>query len=35
MLNLAFIDFENGSEKVLDDFIDQYEQKKTVIKATA
>jgi c-di-GMP-binding flagellar brake protein YcgR len=35
MLNLAFIDFENGTEKVLDDFIDQYEQKKTVIKATA
>jgi len=28
MLNLAFIDFENGSEKVLDDFIDQHEQKK-------
>ena len=35
MLNLAFIDFENGSEKVLNDFIDQYEQKKTVIRATA
>lgn len=35
MMNLAFIDFENGSEKVLDDFIDQYEQKKTVIKAIA
>ncbi len=35
MLNLAFIDFENGSEKVLDDFIDQHEQKKTVVKASA
>jgi c-di-GMP-binding flagellar brake protein YcgR len=35
MLNLAFIDFENGSEKALDEFIDQYEQKKTVIKAIA
>ena len=35
MLNLAFIDFENGTETALDDFIDQYEQKKTVIKATA
>lgn len=35
MLNLAFIDFENGSEKVLDDFIGQHEQKKTVIKAFA
>ncbi len=31
MLNLAFIDFENGTEKTLDDFLDQYEQKKTVI----
>ncbi len=28
MLNLAFIDFENGSEQVLDKFLDQYEQKK-------
>lgn len=34
-LNLAFIDFENGSEKVLDEFLDQYEQKKTVINALA
>ena len=33
MLNLAFIDFENGSEKILDRFLDQYEQKKTVINA--
>ncbi len=28
MLNLAFIDFENGSEQALDKFLDQYEQKK-------
>lgn len=35
MLNLAFIDFENGSENVLDEFLDQYEQKKTIIKAIA
>jgi c-di-GMP-binding flagellar brake protein YcgR len=35
MLNLAFIDFENGSEKVLDEFIDQFEQKKTIINAYA
>ena len=33
MLNLAFIDFENGSEQVLDKFLDQYDQKKTVINA--
>ena len=26
MLNLAFIDFENGTEKALDDFLDQYQQ---------
>ena len=31
MLNLAFIDFENGSEQALDKFLDQYQQKKTVI----
>ncbi|MCK4675098.1 MAG: PilZ domain-containing protein [Gammaproteobacteria bacterium] len=35
MLNLAFIDFENGSEQILDKFLDQYEQKKTVINASA
>jgi hypothetical protein len=35
MLNLAFIDFENGSEKILNEFLDQFEQKKTVIKAFA
>lgn len=33
MLNLAFLTFESGSEKVLDEFIDQHEQKKTVIDA--
>lgn len=33
MLNLAFIDFDNGSEQILDKFLDQYEQKKTVINA--
>lgn len=31
MLHLAFISFDNGSEKVLDEFLDQYLQKKTVI----
>jgi len=35
MLNLAFIDFEKGSEQILDRFLDQYEQKKTVIDAIA
>jgi len=35
ILSLNFIDFENGSEKVLDEFLDQYTQKKTVINATA
>ncbi len=35
MLNLAFLDFENGTEKTLDDFLDQYEQKKRIVKATA
>ena len=35
ILNLAFIDFENGSEQVLDEFLDQYLQKKTVINAYA
>lgn len=35
MLNLAFIDFENGSEQALDQFLDQYQQKKTVINAYA
>jgi c-di-GMP-binding flagellar brake protein YcgR len=35
MLSLAFIDFENNSEQILDKFLDQYEQKKTVIDAIA
>ena len=35
MLNFSFIDFENNTERTLDDFIDQFEQKKTIIKATA
>ena len=35
MLNLAFIDFENGSEPALDQFLDQYQQKKTVINSYA
>ncbi len=35
MLNLVFIDFENGTENVLDEFLDQYAQKKTVINTTA
>jgi len=34
-LNLVFIDFENGTEKILDEFLDQYTQKKTVIDAHA
>ena len=36
ILNLAFVDFENGSESILDEFLNQqYAQKKTVINATA
>ena len=35
MLSLSFIDFENNTERTLDDFLDQFEQKKTIIKATA
>lgn len=34
MLSLAFIDFENGTERILDKLLDQYEQRKTVIKVT-
>ena len=33
MLNLSFIDFESGSEQILDKFLDQYEQKKIVLEA--
>ncbi len=35
MINLAFIEFENGSEKILDEYLAQFVQKKTVIKALA
>ena len=35
MLNLAFIDFENGTEEVLIKVLDQYGQKKTVIDSYA
>ncbi len=35
MLNLAFIDFENGTEQILNKFLDQYQQKKTVGNITA
>jgi len=31
MLNIAFIDFDNGTEPVLTTFLDQYGQKKTAI----
>jgi len=34
-LNLAFVGFENGSEKTLDAFVDQHQQRKTVIKTSA
>jgi len=34
MLNLAFIDFENGTEQTLNKFLDQYE-KKTVINVSS
>lgn len=33
MLSLEFINFENGTENILDEFLDQYQQKKTVINA--
>ncbi|PCI06446.1 MAG: hypothetical protein COB77_06810 [Gammaproteobacteria bacterium] len=32
ILNLAFIDFENGSEKILNTFLNQHNQKKIVFK---
>ena len=32
MLNLAFIDFQNGSESSLDEFLDQFEKKKVTRK---
>jgi c-di-GMP-binding flagellar brake protein YcgR len=33
MLNLSFIEFESGSEQILDKFLAQYEQKKIVVGA--
>ena len=33
MLNMSFIDFESGSEQILDMFLDQHEQNKIVLEA--
>ncbi len=35
MLNLAFIDFENGTESTLNDFLDQYKQNKVTLDSMA
>lgn len=35
ILNLAFVEFENGTETVLDNYLAQFLQKKTVIRAIA
>ena len=35
MLNLVFVDFENGTEHTLIKFLEQYEQKKTIIDSFA
>lgn len=35
MLNLTFVDFENGSETVLSSFLEQFFQKKTSLSASA
>jgi len=35
MLNLAFIDFENGTEGTLDEFLDQYKQNKITLDSMA
>ena len=35
MLNLAFIDFENGTESALNEFLDQYKQNKIVLDSIA
>ena len=35
MLNLVFMGFESDSENVLNEFLEQYQEKKTVIKAYA
>jgi hypothetical protein len=35
MLNLAFLNFDNGSDTILNSYLAQFTQKKTMIKATA
>ena len=35
MLSLTFLDFENASERILYEFLNQYEQKKKLIKNSA
>lgn len=35
ILNLAYIEFENGTEKILDNYLDRYQQKKTILEAIA
>ncbi len=35
MLNLAFIDFENGTENILNEFLDQYKQNKVTLDSIA
>jgi len=35
MLNLAFIDFENGTESILNEFLDQYKQNKITLDSMA
>ena len=35
MLNLAFVDFENGCEPVLTRFLEQFSQKKIMVSASA
>ena len=35
MLNLAFIDFENGTESILNEFLDQYKQNKITLDSIA
>jgi hypothetical protein len=35
MLSLAFIDFENDSEKALDEYLNQYTQKKIILNSIA
>ena len=35
MLNLAFIDFENGTESALNEFLDQYKQNKITLDSMA